>query len=102
MKIIEELSDKIADEVKCAESYMKCALHHKEDYPLVADVYYKIANDKMSHVSLLHAQVVALIEEYKKSGKTIPEHMQMLYDILHKKHIEQAAAVKGMLVLYKE
>jgi hypothetical protein len=28
--------------------------------------------------------------------------MKTLYDILHRKHIEHAAAVKGMLALYKE
>ena len=35
-------------------------------------------------------------DEVKASG------MQMMYDILHRKHIEHAAAVKGMLALYKE
>ena len=28
--------------------------------------------------------------------------MLLLYDILHRKHIENAAVVKGMFALYKE
>ena len=40
-------------------------------------------------------------EEYKKKNGDPPEAMKMIYDILHEKHIENAAAVKGMLSLYK-
>ena len=51
---------------------------------------------------MLHQQVVTLIEDYRKKNGDPPEAMRMLYDIMHKKHIEQAAAVKGMIALYKE
>ena len=102
MKIIEMLSDKIADEIECAEDYIKCALKHKEDRPQLAETFYKIANDKMTHMGLLHTQVTAIIEEYRKEKGEPPEGMKMLYDILHRKHIEHAAAVKGMMALYKE
>ena len=102
MKIIEKLSDQIADEIECAEKYAKCALNYKDEYPALAEVYYRIANVKMAHMNLLHSQVVAMIEDYKKTKGEVPEGMKILYDILHRKHIEQAAAVKGMLNLYKE
>lgn len=102
MKIIEELSDKISDEIECAETYAKCALYYKEDRPSLAETYYRIANEKMGHMNLLHGQVTAIIEEYRKEKGEPPEVMKALYDILHRKHIEHAAAVKGMLALYKE
>lgn len=102
MKIIEQISDKIANEIKYAEEYAKCALSKKEEYPQLAEVYYRIATEKLSHMSLLHTQVVSIIDEYKKTKGEIPQAMQMLYDILHRKHIEHAAAVRGMLALYKE
>ena len=54
MKIIEELSDKIADEIDYAEKYAKCALYYKEERPSLAETYYKIATDKMMHMGLLH------------------------------------------------
>ena len=41
-------------------------------------------------------------DEYRKSKGEPPQGMQILYEILHRKSIEQAAAVKGMLALYKE
>ena len=102
MKIIEELSDKISDEIECAEQYAKCALLHKEERPQLAEVYYKIANEKIGHMGLLHAQVTSIIEEYRKKNGEPPEAMKTLYNILHRKHIEHVAAVKGMLSLYKE
>ena len=102
MKIIEELCDKIADEIECAECYARCALKYKEQYPQLAETYYRIANEKMTHMNLLHTQVTSIIADYKKEKGQPPEGMKMLYDILHKKHIQNAATVKGMLALYKE
>lgn len=102
MKIIEKISDKIACEIESAEEYAKCALEMKESYPTLADAYFKIANNKMQNMNLLHTQVAAIINDYKQTKGQPPEHMKILYDILHRKHIEHAAAVKGMLALYKE
>lgn len=102
MKIIEKLSDMIETEIECAEKYAKCALEHKDDMPQLAETFYRIANDKMGHMSLLHTQVAAIIDEYRKKEGEPPEGMKTLYEILHRKHIEHAAAVKGMIALYKE
>ncbi len=102
MKIIEELSDMISDEITCAEKYAKNALIYKENMPILSETFYKIANDKIGHMSLLHTQVVTIIDDYKKTNGEPPENMKILYDILHRKHIEHAAIVKGMLSLYKE
>ena len=101
MKIIEKLSDKITHEVEEAEQYIKCALEYKETYPQVADIFYRIANEKLSHMNLLHEQVVTIINNYRKEKGDPPEAMQILYDILHRKHINHVTAVKGMISLYK-
>jgi hypothetical protein len=53
-------------------------------------------------MSLLHTQVVAIIDAYKKEKGEPPEAMKLLYEILHRKHVEHVATVKGMLALYKE
>lgn len=102
MKIIEKLSDKIACEIESAEEYARCALQYKEERPQLAETFYRIANEKLAHMTLLHGQVVTIIDEYKKEKGEPPEAMKMLYEILHRRHIEHAATVKGMLALYKE
>ena len=102
MKIIQKLSDMIEEEICDAEKYAECALKEKDYYPELADVFYKLANEEMDHMARLHQQVTVLIEDYRKTNGDPPEAMLMLYEIMHKKHIEQAAAVKGMIALYKE
>ena len=102
MKIIQEISDKIDCEIENAECYAKYALEQKEKRPALAEIYYKIANERLTDIILLHGQVVAIIEDYRKEKGEPPEAMKILYDILHKKQIAKVAAVKGMLSLYKE
>ena len=102
MKKIEILSQQIEKEIDNAYEYARCALDTKESDPVIAELYYKIASNKLNDMGLLHGQVVAIINDYRKDHGEPPEAMKMLYNILHKKHIESAASVKGMLALYKE
>ena len=102
MKKIEDLSKKIENEITMANDYMKCAIDIKEADPVTAETYYKIAFNKMNDMNALHDRVAAIIEEYRKEHGDPPESMRTLYNILHKKHIENAASVKGMMELYKE
>ena len=102
MKIIEELCDKIEEQLNMAEKYVMCALTYKEEYPQLAETYYRIAVEQLSHMNLLHTQVVSIIEEYKKSKGEPPQAMTTLYNILHRRYIAHATSVKGMLALYKE
>ena len=101
MKKIQVFSENIEDEIKDAEKYARLALQCKEDDPASAEVFYKLANEEIGHADALHKRVVALVEEYKKTKGEPPESMLMLYDILHKRHISNLAAVKGMLGMYK-
>ena len=102
MEIIEKISDKITAKLDIAEEDAKCALYFKEERPALAEGFYRFANEEMAHVGILHTQIVSIIDEYRKEKGEPPEAMKTLYDILHRKHIEHAAAVKGMLALYKE
>ena len=102
MKIIERLSDDIEIKIEQAECYVKAALELKESYPTIAETYYKLSNQELADMNLLHAQVVSIIDEYRKKNGEPPEAMKMLYEILHKKHIQHTAMVKSMLSLYKE
>lgn len=101
MKLIQKLSDMIEEEIGDAGKYARCALENKETNTQLAELFYKLANEELGHMSQLHSQVVSIIEDYRKKHGDPPEAMQMLYDILHQKHIANAASVKGMLSLYK-
>lgn len=102
MEKIKKLSDRIEREIESAHDYAQSAFDAKESDPNIAETYYKLAVNKLNDMGALHTQVVEVINEYRKEHGEPPEAMRILYDILHKKHIENAAAVKGMLALYKE
>lgn len=101
MQIIEELSDMIEEEIGDAGKYAAKALECKDKNPSLADMFYKLANEELGHMEALHSSVVSIIEDYKKKQGEPPESMLILYRIMHKKHIVNAASVKGMLGLYK-
>lgn len=103
MKIIEKLSKMIEEEIGDAEKYIRCALAYKDEKDMrdVADMFARLASEEMGHMTTLHNQVVSIIDSYRKTNGDPPEHMKMLYDILHRKHIDDAATVRAMINMYK-
>lgn len=101
MKLIQELSEMIEEEIEDATKYAKCALAQKDENPALAEAFYKLANEELGHMQVLHSQVVAIIEKYRKDNGNPPEAMLMLYNIMHQKHISDAATAKGLISLYK-
>lgn len=103
MQIIEKLSTMIEEEIHDAEKYARCALQYKDDKDMhdVAELFYKLAGEEMNHMNMLHSQVVDIIDAYRKVNGEPPENMKTLYDILHRKHIDDAATAKAMISMYK-
>lgn len=94
MEIIKQIVTKIDDELEDAERYIKCAYKVKDEYPQLADTYYKLSLEEMKHMTMLHDQVVLIINEYKKSN-TVPVGMQTLYDYVHDREVKWASKIKA-------
>lgn len=101
MKEIKKISEQIDAELEDAEKYLKCAYKHKEDNPILADMYYNLSVAEMEHVTILHEASVKLINDYSAKG-TIPEGMQAVYDYLHDRHIKWARKIKSRQDEYKK
>ena len=54
MKLINDLSDQICEEIADAEKYAKWALAVKDDMPTVAQTLYTISGQELTHASMLH------------------------------------------------
>lgn len=100
MEIIKQISEKIDEELHDAKKYIKCAYKVDEEYPQLADTYYKLSLEEMKHVTMLHESVVAIIEEYKRSN-SVPPGMQTLYDYLHDRQIKLATKIKAKQEQFK-
>lgn len=102
MKVISELSDMISEEIEDADKYVSCALRYKDTYKNLAEVLFTISTEEMRHMSMLHTEVVKLIEQYRREKGEPPADMLAVYDYLHKKQIENASSVKSKQTLFKE
>jgi len=102
MKELKEVIRDIEEILDSAEMYAKEAVKHKTQYPSLAGVYCRIAQDDLSHVDMLHKQAVEMIGEQKRSGVTVPESMQAVWDFEHERQIEDVADVKRLIDMYKE
>ena len=100
MEIIKSISQKIDAELEDAEKYIKCAYKVADEYPQLADTYYRLSLAEMEHVTMLHENVVRIIEEIKRTTE-VPEAMQILYDYLHERQIRWAAKIKSKQEQFK-
>ena len=102
MKLIKKLSEHIEEEIADSRCYAEWALELKDERRGLADVLYSLSLDEMKHMSILHDEVVKIIEEYRKEHGEPPAAMLAVYDYLHKKHIEDAQKAKTYQTMYRE
>lgn len=91
----------IEEELEGAEHYAKCALKDNENNPGLAKTFYEILLQEMEHVARLHAEVVKIIETYRKEHGEPPEAMLAVYEYVHEKQINKSNMVKMLQSQYK-
>lgn len=101
MKLIQQITDMIEEEIEGATHYGKMAVKYKEENPTLAKTFHDIAAQEMQHVNMLHEQVTRIIEEYRKKEGEPPAAMMAVYNYLHEKQIEKANKAKGYLATYR-
>lgn len=101
MKIIQDLSLLIEEEIDGACEYAKLALKLKDEKPQLAQTFYTLTVDELKHVDVLHDEVVRAINEYKSTGAEVPPDMQAVYDYIHQKQIDRVHSIKMYLEQYK-
>lgn len=101
MKIIEKLEELIEEEIHDVGKYAKMAAELKAEHPGLAQVLYTISTQEESHQAALHAEVVKIIDAYKKTHGEAPASMKTVYDILHRRHIDSLAEARRLQDIYK-
>ena len=101
MKIIKELSEYIEEEIEDSCKYGRRANELKDTDRQLAEVFYQLSVDEMRHMTMLHTEVVRMIEQYRKEDGEPPASMLAVYDYLHKRHIEKAQEAKNYQTMYK-
>lgn len=101
MEIIKKLSKMIHEEIEDAEKYTKCAIKYKDTMPEVAQVFYNLGNEELSHMEKLHSAVNRVISDYRAKHGDPPVAMQAVYDYLHEEQIEKVKEVKLLQEQYR-
>lgn len=101
MKLIRELEELIEDEIHDVKKYAKMAAELKQEHPALAQVLYTISTQEDSHQAAIHAEVVKIIENYRKANGEPPATMLAVYDYIHKRHIDKMAEARRYQEVYK-
>ena len=101
MTIIKCLAEKIEEELNDANAYIELAMKWKTDQPDTAEVFYELSLEEMGHVDKLHKEVTKLIENYRMEHGEPPKEMMVLWDYLHKRHIETATQIRVKQGMFK-
>lgn len=101
MKLIADMVDEIMEEYDGAEKYAKKAVRFQTDRPALSRKYLNMAKQELEHGDNLHAEIVAVIQEYRAKNGQPPEAMMMVYEWEHKKMIDHVARVKALLAMVK-
>lgn len=102
MKLIKELTERIEEEIDGAEEYVKEAIKLKHEHPSLAKTLYDISNQEMSHIDMLHAEVVKLVEEHRRTHGEPPAPMMAVYQYLHERHIDKVNNIRMLQNEYKK
>ena len=101
MKLIKELTERIEEEIDGAEEYVKEAIRFKHEHPSLAKTLYDISNQEMSHIDMLHSEVIKLIEEHRRMHGEPPAPMMAVYQYLHERHIDKVNNIRMLQNEYK-
>ena len=98
----EKLMRHIKDEVEDAKCYIKDALEAKAANPEIADLYYRLSDEELTHMTAFHKEVVRAIADYRREKGEVPEAMMTLYRYLHAEVMEEAEKVGVLQAMYKK
>ena len=100
MQVIKDFSEDIERTLDMAECNIKEAVKYKIEYPAAAQAFYNKSIALMNTIKGQHDAVVALIESYRKDKGEPPAPMMAIYNYMHERHMNQAAAIKNLQDTY--
>ena len=102
MKVIKYLCEKILEEIRDADEYIRHAMKYKEEYPEMSRVLANLSSQELEHSQMLHTEAATMIKRYRDEHGEPPQAMMAVYDYLHDREIENYNKVKSMQDRYRQ
>lgn len=97
MKFIEDMAERMDDELDGAEEYAVAALEHKQSHPILAKHYHDMAMDELRHASYFSDAAM----EYVKAHATERPELKHVWDFFKRHADKEIAEVEKMLAKYR-
>lgn len=101
MKKIQDIVKDIKGELHGAKHYAELANKYKDDDDSMSEMYAGISNQELGHVNTMHAQVVRIINDYRRKNGDPPAAMKAIWDWEHQQMVEEVAEVKRLLEIVR-
>jgi hypothetical protein len=102
MKILVDLIEKAHDTMDEVEWYAEKAHLLRMEHKSLADTYIKIAEMHVNIYSMLHEEMVDLIEEEKRKGTQPPPEMLAIWKYEHERLVKEFSEAKFLIDEYKK
>lgn len=101
MKEIMEVAKYIRKEMKIADEFAYEANKHKEQYPDMAQYYYRAANDHIAIADTLHQGAIRLIDTAKRTEPAPSHEMLRMWGFEHEMMLDEKECVMRKLDMFK-
>ena len=101
MKEIMEVAKFIRKEMKTADEFAYEANKHREQYPDMAQHYYKAANEHLAIADDLHMGATRLIDIAKRTEPTPSHEMMRMWGFEHEMMMDEKDCVMRKLAMFK-
>jgi len=101
MRKVQDLAEHIREEITDAEKYARAAMEHRDTDKQLADMYMRLADGELAHARMEHDQAVRIIRERKDAGEEIPKGMMEMWEWEHRIDVEDEAAVRVLMEMYR-
>lgn len=101
MRTIAQIVKDIKGELHGAKHYAELSNKYKDEDDSLSEMYAGISNQELGHVNTMHAQVVRIINDYRRKNGEPPEAMKAIWDWEHQQMVEEVAEVKRLLEIVR-
>ena len=101
MREIMEVARYIRKELKMADEYAYEAVKHREQFPDMAQHYYKVSMDHLTAADDLHVGAVRMIDMAKRGGAEPSDVMKRVWEHEHEMMIDEKDCVMRKLNMFK-